>query len=161
MLNKFIMKREVKVMNVDGEDIRYLRLGKKTVFLDLDIPINSDGTIGHYLTNVELVELGDYHYKIRKGNKNIFIVEYVFKSGEWCGLSDCITNSKAFNYWVMNKDLDFITDSAGIVVETDKNYMICKKYFKKRGVWNNTEIEYIYSDTEKMKVLEFDITKIK
>lgn len=158
MVNKFVLSHEVKSLNVDGKNIRYLRLGKKTVFLDIPI---QDNTIGHFLENVELKEISEYHYKIVEGNKNIFIVEYIFKTGNWCGLRNCTTPySKIFNYWIKNKDWDFITDKAGIVVETDKNYVIVEKYYKEPGVWNDTEKEYILADKNGMQIIEFDITKI-
>jgi hypothetical protein len=158
MLNKFIMHREVKTVRLDDADIQYVKLGRKIVFLD----IPNDGVIGHYLTDVSLEEIDDYHYKIKRGDKNIFIVEYEFNSGAWCGLSGCVSPyTKAFNYWVKDPSWDFITKSAGEVVETDKSFCIVKKYYKEDGVWNKTETEYIYADPDKINILDFDPTKIK
>jgi hypothetical protein len=155
-MNRFVLNHKVKTLNVDGEIVNYLRLGKKTVFLDIPI---QDGTIGYFLKNVELKEIDDYHYKIMKGDKNIFIIEYVFNTGDWCGLSNCITPHRtAFNYWVKD-DWGFI-HSSGIVVETDKDYVLVEKFRKKSGVWNKTEIEYIFSDNNDIKIIEFDINKI-
>lgn len=126
----------------------------------LDIPVGD--TLGHFLKNVKLEKIDENSFNIKPGDKNIFIIEYEFKSGAWCGLSTCVSpHTEAFNYWIRNKDWGFIIESGGVVVETDKDYVIVEKYFKEDGVWNETEIEYIYADPDGMKILDFDVTKIK
>jgi len=155
-MERFVLSRKVNVA-VDGQT--YLKLGKNVIIIDRDVIdkaiSESDMTINYYLKNVSLVQETDNCYRITKGKNNIFIVEFIFRTSDWCGFYSTITkNDKFLTFKIKNSEWPFITETAGIIVETPLDYAIVEMYRKKDGVWNKTEIFYVYADFSNIRVLD-------
>jgi hypothetical protein len=152
-MERFIKEREIKREMLGGKEVAYVELGKNTLQIVDELAKRFDGKLPYFIKNAEL-EITEDNRILKSGNKNVIIVEYFFNSGNWCGVSDVITPyDTVFHFRKKSENWDFITKTAGAVIQTDKDYCIVEKYFYK-GFPYNTETTYLYADAEKLKELD-------
>jgi len=153
-MERFVLSRKVNA--VDGQT--YLKLGKNVIVIDRDVidrAISESDMINYCLRDVNLIQETDNCYRITKGKNNIFILEYRFQTSDWCGFYSTITkNNKFLTFKIKNSEWPFITETAGIIVETPIDYTIAEMFRKKDGVWNRTQTYYVYADFNNIKILD-------
>jgi len=154
-MERFVLSRKVNA--VDGQTY-HLKLGKNVIVIDRDVidrAISESDMINYCLRDVNLIQETENCYRITKGKNNIFIVEYKFQTGDWCGFYSTITkNDKFLTFKIKNSEWPFITETAGIIVETPLDYVIVEMFRKKDGVWNRTQTSYVYADFNNIKILD-------